>query len=391
MPWRCGRGSSRERRTGAGGAAIRLLIVSDVPLRAELGAAQVALNLAEALAARGHQVGTWAPPPLPPEVRWWQDWLWRRRRLEAFLATVPPFDAIDLPALTISPRVARHSPTVARSTQPLLLYARAEARAELRRFTRAPLRTPAHLLQGLRLAFATLRSWRRASVLLCLGTGEREWMARHLPWTRPKLATYFNTVGREEQRSLARVRAERGLTPRQAGAGLRFLWIGRWTGHKGPERLLRFVAERASLRHGDTFTLAGVGAEAEDHLPAGLVSRGTLRVIPRFGRAELPGLLAEHDAGLFTSVAEGWGLTLNEMLESGLPVFATEAGGVRDLRSRFPQTLLPFPPPLDFDPSACREAGLEAYFRDFTWEAIAERYEREVLSRLPGQAGGSGS
>lgn len=39
-----------------------------------------------------------------------------------------------------------------------------------------------------------------------------------------------------------------------------------------------------------------------------------------------------YDAGLFTSEAEGWGLSLNEMLESDMPVFATEVGGVRDLR-----------------------------------------------------------
>ena len=70
------------------------------------------------------------------------------------------------------------------------------------------------------------------------------------------------------------------------------------------------------------------------------------------------------------------------MLESGLPVFATEAGGVRDLRPFFPRTLLPFPPPLDPDLSACREADLDGYYRCFTWEQIAARYEAEVLHRL---------
>lgn len=358
------------------------MIVSDAPPRAELGEAQVALNLADALRARGHVVATWSPPPLPPSVRWWQDWLWRRRQLEAYLETAPVFDVLDLPAMAVSRRVARRAPTVARSTQPLLLYSLVDARASLRRAARAPLVTAAHLLQGVRLGLATLRSWRRASVLLCLGTAEQDWMARRLPWTRSRLAHYFNTVGRDERVALSQVREARLANRTPAGPGLRFLWIGRWAAQKGTERLVRFVLERAAARPQDSFTIAGAGSEAAAALPADLQARGTLRIVPHFRRAELAALLSSHDAGLFTSEAEGWGLSLNEMLEAGLPVFAREVGGVRDLRPYFPRTLLPFPPPLDFDPAPCREADLERYYQVFTWEAIAERYEREVLHRL---------
>ncbi|HEV7503818.1 MAG TPA: glycosyltransferase family 4 protein [Thermoanaerobaculia bacterium] len=347
------------------------------PLSAEMGASQVALNLADALSARGHQVVVWSPQPLPPRVRWWQDWIWRRRQLEDYLAAAPAFDVVDLPSIAISSRIARHAPLVARSTQPVLQYFLLDVRDALARAGRTPLIAAAQLLHTARLSTAVMRGWYHASLILCLGTAEREWMHRRLPWTRPRLAHYFNAVGREEQEELSRLRRQRSGPP---GPGLRFLWIGRWTRHKGTDRLLRFLVERAAARPEDSFTLAGTGAAASESLPAGL--RDRIRIVPSFSRSELPGLLASHDAGLFTSVSEGWGLSLNEMLESGMPVFATEAGGVRDLKPYFPATLRPFTPPLDNGLPAGRDTDLGSYYQHFTWEAIAERYEGDVLHRL---------
>jgi glycosyltransferase involved in cell wall biosynthesis len=359
------------------------------PLSAEMGASQVALNLAGALSARGHEVIAWSPGPVPPGVRWWRDWLWRRRRLEDYLDTAPPFDVIDLPPLAISRRIARHAPLVARRVQPDLLYFLVEARASLRQAASAPLITAAHLAHGARLGAAVVRGWRQASLILCLGTAEREWMGRHFPRTRPRLAHYFNTVGRQEQEELSRLR--RARPPAPPGPGLRFLWIGRWSGHKGTARLVRFLVRRAAARPRDSFTIAGAGPAAGESLPAELLAGGRVRIVPSFPRAELSALLSNHDAGLFTSVAEGWGLSLNEMLESGMPVFATATGGVRDLRPYFPKTLLPFPPPLDLDLAGYRETDLHRYYQHFTWEAIAERYEEEVLHRLwPAGAPGPG-
>lgn len=373
------------------GAPIRILIVTYGPLEPELGAAQVALNLAAALAARGHETVTWSPPPPPASVRWWQDWKWRRDQIEAFLAREGPFDALDLPVIGVSRRIARHAPVVARSTQPMLLYSLCDARAALRRLPSAPLTSLAHLLQIARLAGVTLSGWSRSAVLLCLGTVEREWMARRLPWTRARLAHYVNTAGREEQGELAAIRAERQAGAAGAAGGRRYLWIGRWAPHKGTERLLRFLRRRTAERPQDSFTLAGTGLDAPSILPRDLLAGGRVRVIPHFRRSELAPLLRAHDAGLFTSEAEGWGLSLNEMLESGLPVFATEAGGVRDLRPYFPGSLLPFPPPPEAAPEGGSAGDLEAYYRDFTWEAIAERYEREVLAALgPAKRRGGG-
>lgn len=358
---------------------MRLLIVTFGTASRESGAPQLALHLADALRNRGHEVVSWASGEPPPSLRFWQRHPWRLRRLEAFLATAPPFDAIDAPPIAVSRSVARTAPTVARSVQPDWLYFLAELPAAGRELRRRPLRTAAHLLYGLALQRAVSRGCRRATRLLLLGSQELAWVRRRRPRFAARSTAYFAAVPPEEHEVLARLRRRE---PR-AGA-LRYLWLGRWAAHKGVDTLCRFLAARLATHPGERFTLAGCGTEAEGALPELVRESGRVEVVPTFSRAELPVLLARHDAGLFTSEVEGWGLSLNEMLEAGLPVFATRAGAVPDLEPFVPQQLLPFPPPAEV--SLPRPDDLEArgYFRHFTWEAIAERYEREVLAALPG-------
>ncbi|HEV7517127.1 MAG TPA: glycosyltransferase family 4 protein [Thermoanaerobaculia bacterium] len=339
----------------------------------------MALNLAAALRERGHDAIAWSTEPLPRQARFWNAWLWQRRRLEAFLAENPPFDVIDLPAVSISGHVRSHGRIVARSVQPDLRYFACALADELRRGSL--LHLAINLPQMIVLSAAILAGWRRAGVILCLGSHESDWMRRKLPWTRRKLARYLDALSPADQASLAELRARRAATmaPR---SGLRFLWIGRWVPQKGTRRLLRFITERARARPEDTFTVAGCGDQAVRDCPPDLVAAGRLRLVPSFSRGELPQLLGEHDAGLFTSIVEGWGLSLNEMLESGMPVFATRAGGVEDLAPCFPGTLLPFPPPTDFEiPRPPGDLAAGNYLRHFTWKSIAESYEERVLAR----------
>ena len=358
---------------------MRILVVSHPPLSPEYGAAQAALNLSAALRRRGHEVVAWSPEPLPPAARWWNRWRWQRRRLEEYLASAPPFDAIDLPAVSISRRVAAAAPTIARSVQPDLRYFGSALAEQLRRLPRGAASTSAHTLANLAVCGAILAGWRRARVILCLGSLELEWMSARLPWTRAKLARYVNALATADQRALAAVRAARTAP---GGRGVRFLWIGRWVPQKGTRRLVAWIAERAARAPHDTLTIAGCGPGAVRDLPDELLASGRIRVVESFGRDELPALLADHDAGVFTSVVEGWGLSLNEMLESGLPVFATAAGGAPDLAPFFPASLRPFPPPLELESHSPEDLGRSGYLDRFTWDRIAAAYEREVLARL---------
>lgn len=378
---------------------MRLLFVSHGPLAAEAGAAQLALMLAANLRDRGHDATAWSPEPLP-EARWYDLWLRQRHKLEAHLDEVAaagrPYDVIDLPAVSISRRIARAGRTVARSVQPELRYLAIGLRGQFRRGSPHRLRAPAHALLGAALAWAVLRGWSRAERILTLGTGEREWMARHVPWTRRKLASYVVAPPVEDRRRLAHLRTTRTTKAARADGrpgtpegGIRFLWIGRWVEQKGIGRLCRWIVERTAAAPADRFTVAGCGPDAARDLSE-LIEAGRVEVVPSFSRDELPALLARHDAGLFTSPVEGWGLSLNEMLEAGLPVFATDAGAVRDLRPHFPESLRPFPPP-----AALRAGDLPvvtvrpAYLERFDWARIAEEYERAVLARpdtAPGAA-----
>jgi glycosyltransferase involved in cell wall biosynthesis len=203
-------------------------------------------------------------------------------------------------------------------------------------------------------------------------------MERRFPFWTSKIDHYVNALAGDERERLAYVRAHRQWNGLSNG-GLRFLWVGRWVRHKGPERLLAFVASRAVSHPDDLFTVAGTGdAVLPEPLPA-LVSAGRARLIPRFDRSALAPLLSEHDVGLFTSHVEGWGLVLNEMLEAGLWVFATEAGGVRDLREHFPDRLLTFPPTRGWKPLGPEAPLPEAYSRSCSWDAIATRYLEGIM------------
>jgi glycosyltransferase involved in cell wall biosynthesis len=355
---------------------MRILLVSHPPLSAELGAAQVALNLAAALRDRGHDAEAWSPEPLPADTRWWN--LWRRQTagIERFAASHGPFDVIETPAISASARLARCGRVVVRSVQPELRYLFLDLRSDVAH--RPSPRALANAALGLPRAAAIVGGWRRASLILCQGTLELAWMRRRFPSWAGKLGLYVSPLPPGDQAPLAEVRRRRG---RPAGPGVRFLWMGRWSAQKGIGRLLRFLRERLETHPRDSFTLAGCGPTAARGLPPEWLRSGRVRTVPSFPRAELPALLAAHDAGLFTSAVEGWGLSLTEMLESGLTVFATEAGAVADLRPYFPASLRPFPPPAEIAAAPLEDLEGSGYRALFSWSAVARSWEEQVLGR----------
>ena len=359
---------------------MRVLLVCHPPLSAQLGAAQTALTLAEALRGRGHDALVWSPEPLPPGTRWWNLWLRQRRAAEVFAASHGPFEVIDTPAISATGKLARCGALVVRSVQPELLYLADAIAGDLRH--RLTPRSLLHALQGGPRAAAILAGWRRARFILCLGNRELAWMRRRFPGWRGKLGSYLSAPTPVERPALLAVRRQRpGGSDRE---GIRFLWIGRWAAHKGTRRLIHFFVARAAAFPADTLTIAGCGPAAARDVPETLLRSGQVRVVPSFQRAELPDLLAGHDAGLFTSSLEGWGLSLNEMLESGLPVFATDAGGVTDLRPFFPASLRPFPPPAraGLEPAPLEDLEANGYLEKFSWPQIALAYERQALAAV---------
>ena len=110
------------------------------------------------------------------------------------------------------------------------------------------------------------------------------------------------------------------------------LFLGAWSAAKGALLLPRIAARifRADPRF--RLTCAGVQVPAEtvlaDFDPQ---DRPRLRVLPRYDRAELPGILSGHGALLFPSRAEGCSLAMLEAMAGGLMPITTRSGYAAEL------------------------------------------------------------
>lgn len=104
-----------------------------------------------------------------------------------------------------------------------------------------------------------------------------------------------------------------------------FLYVGRLSPEKGVQILVRAFAEV----DGATLVIAGAGPE-EAALRA--AAPGGVRFLGNVERDELPRWYAAVDALVVPSLADTWGMALNEAAAAGLPLVAAEgAGGAWEL------------------------------------------------------------
>jgi glycosyltransferase involved in cell wall biosynthesis len=351
---------------------MRIVIASHSPLQPELGAAQVHMNLASTLRGLGHEVRLWSPSF--GAATHWSTWLLRvRAQWRAFLSTAGAFDVVDTPAFLVNSRAeVAGAVRVCRNVQPDIQYFLETLRAKDTTSVGAATKATG-LAAYLAAASAWVcRGWSMADIVMCHTSSECRRIGRWCPWLKHKLTAFDGALADGDRDALGSVRRARRARP--ADAPLRYIWIGRWVEHKGTRLLEDFLGERLEDATRDEFTVAGCGARGAEAL-ASLARSSRLRVIPSFVRSELPELLAQHDAGLFTSRVEGWGLVLNEMLEAGLPVYATDAGGVEDLRSVLGESIQSFPPRAGAVlPDPPLPPALARYDARFSWKAVADRY-----------------
>jgi glycosyltransferase involved in cell wall biosynthesis len=349
---------------------VKLLIVA--PSRSlEAGGSQIACLLAEQLRLR-HEVTLWTPPP--PE-RLSPPWLHRRTQSDALLDFVRGrhrFDLIDVEPVLFDPRLRRFSPVMVRTVQPDLLYLGVDARIHRHRLPRV--KDAYHLARIAILRRRVRRAYENADRVLTLGRAEANWLAVRFSGICDRLGSYVAAPSTCDQSRFSHIRAERLKRP--VAPTSRWLWIGRWAAHKGPHTLSDWARQRLGECRHESLTIAGSGNvdDTTRHMWRSLGER--VRWVPSYTRQDLPQLLLDHEWGVFTSEVEGWGLSLNEMLESGLTVYATKAGGVESLRPYFPRQLREFPPvePLERgidDPLETR------YYETFSWPSIAAAYEQE--------------
>ena len=112
----------------------------------------------------------------------------------------------------------------------------------------------------------------------------------------------------------------------------RLLFLGAWSPAKGAD-LLPEIAHRLFARDPRyRLTCAGVLVpEAEALAAFAPEDRTRVRAISRYGREELPEILAEHGVFLFPSPAEGCSLAMLEAMAGGLVPVTTRTGYAADL------------------------------------------------------------
>lgn len=357
---------------------LRILIVTHAPLLPESGAAQMAINLGQALKDLGHSVTLWSPPPIPATVRSWNRFPYVKRSLQSYFEAQSGFDLVDCPSFMLSMSMKGKTLIVCRNVQPDLLYLLSGLNIDIEQGWRSLLRFPIHFLNAGLQAIDVIRGWSVADQIYCLGTHELKWMEKWFPFWRGKLTAYDNAISATDQKKLEHIRVNR---PPLKDESIRFLWIGRWVRHKGITELEHFIQDWLLMRPQDSFTIAGCGDCRFSKMLSKLSESDHVNVIPQFSRLELFDLLANHHVGLFSSRVEGWGLSLNEMLESGMPVFATAAGGVEDLKALLGSRLKPFPPTLeDLTSRSALTPWPAEYYQRFTWEAIAKKYLNKLMT-----------
>ena len=356
---------------------MRVLIVSPNPIVRELGASQMAINLAGALRELGVNVVLWELPSYERKSWWLPGFVGWRKDLVQYIGSNGPFDVIDAPAQAITSQLRSHALCVARSVQPQLSYLWANLKHARISNAKDILWFLRNCAAALYEAWMLIGGWSNSHLILCLGSLERDWMIRKFPIWRTKIRYYLNAISNEDRYCLEKIRKSR--KPRPYSSGIRFLWIGRWVAHKGVHLLVPFINEWTTNHPLDTFTIAGCGLGPYPEISQNAIPNNRLKIIPYFARAELPAILSFHDVGLFTSTDEGWGLVLNEMLESGMPVYATRAGGVSDLGPVVSQLLRKFPPDTgDLYQEIEMPLDWRNYGQSFSWAAIASRYVEMV-------------
>lgn len=350
--------------------ALRILIASNCEPVASFGAGQLAARFGESLGESGAEITHWYPQ-LDAGLKWWQHLPWSKKNLNEFVEKNGPFDVIDCPAEFITSFKNHRGLVVARSIQPVLHYIVAQLCGSWQEVVEdfGKLRRLAvSCAYSAQVGSSYLEGIHRADRILCLGTIEYDWMHRNFKHLRSKLFKHCLGPSASEQSQLAALR----YLPRDTTK--RVLWIGRWCPQKGT-RLLEHIL--ASLFRADakaTATIAGFVSMEYLELNDELRKNERIKFVPTFTRAELMELLAAHNIGLLTSRAEGWGLVLNEMLEAGLTVYSTEAGGFIDLKPFFPNQLkkltaasIPF---VREEP----EDNLQEYYGQFSWASVGRAY-----------------
>lgn len=320
---------------------LRMLFVYGGWLRPELGAARGILDVAEALAATGHEVSTYSFADVfedesLPRYPWADPRVTFARRARDFIRSrAPDFDVIDANegCLPYSKRELGFDGVLVASSCGLVGLYDDYLRYERERWPgripgMAVTRAAARLRQRGTHRDA-LRSLRAADLVRVINPDEQHWVVNVAQV--PARRVSFVPLGLNDQR---RTELEFGAGSPASRLGCReVLFIGTWTLRKGRadipaivEAVARRVPE-ARFHFVGTYEDEAVRAELARHA-------GRVRVTPTFPSSALPELFSTASVVIAPSYAEGFHLGVLEALAAGVPAIAYDIPGPRFMLSR---------------------------------------------------------
>jgi glycosyltransferase involved in cell wall biosynthesis len=327
--------------------SLRILMVSNVPWRRELGAARGQVDLAEELRSLGHDVErfdyTDAFGDERPKRRHRLFPMRFARRARRYVRErADEFDVIEaLPEdLPFAKRDLRfHGLLVARSMGLHPLY------EEYIRYERAtwPNRIPGtivgrtlHRFTVRRRSAICRKSLRSADLVRVLNADEASYVSRTLGLEH-KCVEIPDGLSDDVAEALARSAwpADARLRRREVA------FVGSWSLRKGAADWANIITSTRALVPDATFRFLGTGRD-RDYIARdlGLGNADAISVVPHFDAHELPALLASATVGTLPSYIEGCPFSILEQLAAGLPTVAYDAPGSRSILRRLATPLL---------------------------------------------------
>lgn len=178
-------------------------------------------------------------------------------------------------------------------------------------------------------------------------------------------------------------RAASQRMPKPAGQGMRFISVGRLDAIKNHQMMLKAFASVLRQHPNATLQLVGDGPCRKDlEGQAQQLKLGEAIEFAGF-RSDIPDQLARADAFLLSSHYEGVSIAVLEAMRAGLPVIATDVGGLPETVEHGQSGLLtPDDDATAFAQSMLRLAGDEALRHSMSLAALAHQQVKFSLERM---------